>query len=634
MKNNILFAAFLVLMLLFGLNQTFAQQWANNGTHIYNTNSGNVGIGTGTSFTPTAKLHINNGNTVAAIMCESAYTGTENHSVGNLRLKNSTTGDMFNITLRKNGTIDEMLQSSYEASAGLWREFIYYNYGTRKYEMRNGVIDAEFKNSGNLLFNMSGDVGIGTIDPSHKLEVTGDFYLNYTQTENGMYAIGSTPLALVYIQNSYAGNTWGLSAGCNSYSAGPSSIGVLGWNHGSGYGVFGRCETGTGVFGENTNSFNTGYLGGSSYGVYGYHDSSGNYGSIGGLHNGLYGYLSSSDPGDYACLGYNGIDGFTSNSYSVSYTIGGIEGYVRWGNSYTFAMAGYSWLDDGRSGSTFGSNIGGSIWGCLGYKNSGNSYYGGYFTTSTTGSGKSSEVMTHSGIGAWGDLFGADIHGKIYGIYAEGENYAMYSHGITYKDNLDVNLQENGNGTNTPLYTSTSTDVTVMTSGTATLSGGKASISFDKSFSESVSGKEPIIVTVTPMGLCSGVYLSEVNASGCTIGELNNGKSSVTVNYIAIGKRAGYEKPQLSQEVVDHAYVDKLSNGLHNDNDLQTNGQGLYYENGQLVVGIHPSTLPDPNRPRTDPFADRAISEKEKQAAKKQPTDTDRSNGAAPERVK
>jgi hypothetical protein len=118
MKTAKIFTSTVFLILFAGLTVSYGQ-WAANGTHIYNTNSGNVGIGTGTSFTPTSKLHINNGNTVADIMCESAYTGTSNHSVGNLRLKNTTTGDMFNVTLRKNGTIDEMLQSCYDATNSL-----------------------------------------------------------------------------------------------------------------------------------------------------------------------------------------------------------------------------------------------------------------------------------------------------------------------------------------------------------------------------------------------------------------------------------------------------------------------------------------------------------------------------------
>ena len=233
----------------------------------------------------------------------------------------------------------------------------------------------------------------------------------------------------------------------------------------------------------------------------------------------------------------------------------------------------------------------------MGYKNSGGTTYGGYLTSYGSGGGKDSQANTGIGLGAWGDLMGADIHGKVYGVYAEGENYAMYSNGVVFKNNLDVHLQENGTGTNTVLYTHVSTDATIQTCGVATLSNGTKSIEFDQAFSASVSSEAPVIVTVTPVGNSNGVYLSEVSGNGITVVENNGGKSNVTVNYIAIGKRAGYENPSLPPEVIDAAYTNNIARGLHNDADTQTNGEGLYYENGQLVVGIHPSTLPDPNKP-------------------------------------
>ncbi|MEI6750124.1 MAG: hypothetical protein WCM93_13270, partial [Bacteroidota bacterium] len=47
----------------------------------------------------------------------------------------------------------------------------------------------------------------------------------------------------------------------------------------------------------------------------------------------------------------------------------------------------------------------------------------------------------------------------------------------------------------------------------------------------------------------------------------------------------------------DAGYTRNMTRGLHNDADTKTNGEGLYYENGQLIVGIHPSVLPDPDKP-------------------------------------
>jgi hypothetical protein len=58
----------------------------------------------------------------------------------------------------------------------------------------------------------------------------------------------------------------------------------------------------------------------------------------------------------------------------------------------------------------------------------------------------------------------------------------------------------------------------------------------------------------------------------------------VEFTYIAIGRRKGYENPQPAAEVIDENYLDKLSVGLHNDNDRQNPGLKLSYKNGQLVT--------------------------------------------------
>ena len=190
---------------------------------------------------------------------------------------------------------------------------------------------------------------------------------------------------------------------------------------------------------------------------------------------------------------------------------------------------------------------------------------------------------------------GADIHGKTDGLYTEGENYAMFAHGTTFRDNLDVHLQQNGTETSTVLYTHVSTEATVHTSGAAKLTNGKSTIAFDPDFINTVSASEPVIVTVTPTGNSNGVYISKVTSAGFTVIENNAGRSNVTVNYIAIGKRAGHENPSLPAEVIDAEYTNNIARGLTPDTVLDHNGEGLYYANGQLVVGRHPSTYPDPN---------------------------------------
>lgn len=163
---------------------------------------------------------------------------------------------------------------------------------------------------------------------------------------------------------------------------------------------------------------------------------------------------------------------------------------------------------------------------------------------------------------------------------------------------MDVHLQDNGTETRTILYTNTSTDVTVQTSGKAVLSGGRAAVSFDPAFTGSLASEESLVITVTPVGESNGVHLSDITSSGFSVVENNSGKSNVMVNYIAVGKRAGFDMPALAKEVVAADYPAKLARGLHADADTKSDGEGLYYENDRLVVGIQHAVQPDPNKPK------------------------------------
>jgi hypothetical protein len=146
------------------------------------------------------------------------------------------------------------------------------------------------------------------------------------------------------------------------------------------------------------------------------------------------------------------------------------------------------------------------------------------------------------------------------------------------------------------LYANVSTDVTVQTSGYCRLSNGVCAVTFDENFRRVISTEVPVVVTVTPIGSSAGVHLDRVDRDGFTVVENNAGKSDVQVAFIAIGRRAGYEDPQLPAEVVSADYVDKLSRGLHNDADTSTDGEGLYYEDGRLYVGRHASMLPNSDK--------------------------------------
>ncbi|MFC1683718.1 hypothetical protein ACFL0G_05900, partial [Candidatus Zixiibacteriota bacterium] len=413
----------------------------------------------------------------------------------------------------------------------------------------------------------------------------------------------------------YGSGNWGAlgrdNEGVYGYSAADRA--VYGYTS-SGYAIYGHSVSGTGVRGFHGNS-NYGYIAGTSYGLYGSHNG-GNYGYVGSSsygvygrnNNGNYGYLGSSSygmrgysgqatNGTIGAYGYHGTS-TAGTGYLYSSTMCGVLGFAGQGSNYHCGVQGVTYSNDtgNRCSGVHGHFVDqAGYWGSLAYKTSANATYGGYFTSYTTGAGKGSlgsEAQTAVGLGSWGDLFGADIHGKVYGAYVEGGNYALYSKGDVFTNGMDVHLQETETPSMAVLYTNVSTDVTVQTSGFTAMAGGKSTITFDETFRKAVSSEVPVVVTVTPTGPCEGVYVSQVTKDGFTVVENGVGKSDITVAFIAIGRRAGYENPQLPAEVISSDYVDKLSRGLHNDADTETDGEGLYYQNGQLYVGMHSSVLP------------------------------------------
>lgn len=382
----------------------------------------------------------------------------------------------------------------------------------------------------------------------------------------------------------------GINAIISNSAAGASTITVGGWNNGDG----------TAVYGSNNKYENIGYLGTDIYGVYGSNINSVTnnkfWGAIGTETSAVYGRLGDG-PGTQTLSGgefaIKGIGVETSTQHGLGYTydqtLGGVLGYNAAGTNYSFGVAGYTETANlERSGGVFGSLYDGSIWGSLAYRAQGGTRYAGYFTSTTfgTGSGKAMNgTFTSIGLGAYGDLMGANIQGQVYGLYTEGTDYSLYANGDVYRSGADVHVQTNDKGENSIMYTLVTTEMVVQTYGVGQMQKGKSSITFDQAFADVVSTDEPIIVTITPIGKSNGVYLDEVDAAGFSVGENNNGRSNVQFSWIAIGKRKGFENKQLPEDVIASDYTEKMQRGLSNDNDPAAASEGLYYQNGRLHNG-------------------------------------------------
>ena len=153
MKN--IFIVLVAAFSMFAL-QSNAQWSTINTNDIYNTNTGNVGIGTGSVNAPTSNLQVNNASDYSSLYVTSPWNMSGNSTIGVFRIENPTSGDLFNLSFRYKSGRHEMIQSVYSSTLSSWLAFTYINLNTGKYEIRSGIVDAEFKNSGDLLFNNTG----------------------------------------------------------------------------------------------------------------------------------------------------------------------------------------------------------------------------------------------------------------------------------------------------------------------------------------------------------------------------------------------------------------------------------------------------------------------------------------------
>ena len=240
----------------------------SGGGHIYNNNSGNVGIGTSTPF---SELHVAGGGAFRLQEEGNAesYTLLEDRQPGQLRLyKYANVGasliDINPMPLEGIGSAAIRFFRETESTGAKW-------VGFHRGNNTNEVSAAIGVDGGHSFFQLNGgNFGIGLADPAAKLEVVGDSGQNAIQASSPLVAVyglhdrlsGSFP-GVWGESNSTSSSATGVRGIITSTSPGSGSIGVLGYNKGTnnngygvkgwhdsgGIGVYGIAETGIGVRG-------------------------------------------------------------------------------------------------------------------------------------------------------------------------------------------------------------------------------------------------------------------------------------------------------------------------------------------------------------------------------------------------
>lgn len=292
--------------------------------------------------------------------------------------------------------------------------------------------------------------------------------------------------------------------GVYGYADGTYGSGVYGEVAGNaGYGVRGRAtgQYGQGVYGVATGSEGEGMYGlatdSSGKGVYGKNNESGNYGYLGTNDCGVYG--KNNNYGNYGMLGH--------------------VGYGVWGSNQGFNT--YGWI--GGEYGVYGEDDDNSNRGYLG-----SYHYGAY--------GK------HWASGNYGYLGGTS-----YGVYASGDMGCSGTKPAVVRTSRGP----------TEMYAMESPELWFEDFGSARLTNGRAHITLDRHFLETVTieADNPMKVFVQLNDDCNGVYVKK-GIDGFEVIELQGGTSNASFDYRVLAKRKGYETQRM--KVVEYCYTDRF----------------------------------------------------------------------------
>jgi hypothetical protein len=305
-------------------------------------------------------------------------------------------------------------------------------------------------------------------------------------------------------------------------------------------------------------------------------------------------FNQSSSPGalteQWAVNAYmGGTSSNSGNGYSNdNVNTGAVKGYINWGTTYSFGVAGWNYNDYTRCAGTFGSDINGSYWGALGYRNSAGTTYGGYATAYGNGAGKGE--ANGIGFASTGSLFGSWFKGEVYGTMIKGERMSLYVDGKSYTNDVIAQINDGAEDKKIVTYVPTSMTVDVYMKGTGQLINGRAFIKFDEKYLNIISQTEPIIVTVSALGKSNGIYIESIKAEGFDIVENNDGKSNVTFTWIAVATRKGYENPSNPEEILTEEFEENMQNFMFNENDTKNSAQPVWWDGTKLNYSPIPDT--------------------------------------------
>ncbi len=280
-------------------------------------------------------------------------------------------------------------------------------------------------------------------------------------------------------------------------------------------------------------------------------------------------------------IGVLGQNPGTTAGTTYAATNSGVRGESAGLAGYNFGVHGYDYGTTNRTGGVLGS-YGATPWASLGYKSSGAVTYGVYYTSAGTGAGfLPTGEISGIGTGGYGGVIGSWTRGEVMGQISSGEMFASYNLGNSYTSGYSSEIVSLKNK-RVAAHSVTSTEIKIYSDGTSKLINGASRVNFEESYSELIGENKPV-VTITPMGQCNGIFLSNVDSKGFDVQELNNGKSNTEFSYIIISKRIDSDnKPELPEAISKMDFDDKMKGVMFNENNLEQSATPIWWDGKQI----------------------------------------------------
>ncbi len=270
-------------------------------------------------------------------------------------------------------------------------------------------------------------------------------------------------------------------------------------------------------------------------------------------------------------------------SYSYSGTNDAIKGYNLWGDLYTFGVSGFNFNDYTRCGGVLGGQYSGSYWGSLGYKNSGSTTYGAYWTSSGSGTGflSSQGVLSGVGSGGYGELMGGWSRGELMGFTTSGEMYALYNDGNSYTEGYSADIIKTDDGRKAA-YSVTSTELKVYDDGNYEINGNEIFVSFDKDFTSMINPEQSPTITVSPIGGWAPLYIKEIRNNGFVVANDNYTGNNIKFSWIAVADRIDSDNAKLPEDIADDKFNENIKGFMFNENATNRNATPMWWDGSGL----------------------------------------------------